>query len=714
MNIKKAKWIASDNRSRDFVPVFRRTFQCKGAVASAELEVTACGVYDAYLNGRRVGNFIMAPGWTEYEKRIQVQSYDIAKLLSSENELQITVANGWMRRDNPRWTNTQNPYSNMPAIMIASIHIRYEDGTDEFILTDKNWSAGHGSILAASIYDGEVVDARIDSQGFTAAQLYDYPHDTLIPQQGVDVIEQECIFPCKSFHTPKGEWVLDFGQNLTGYMEFDLDAKAGEKLRLSTAEVLDSDGNFYTANYRDALSRLEYICKDGKQSYKPRLSFFGFRYLRIDEAPEGFTAAQIRAIVLHSDIQQTGWLESGDPLLNQLFRNIQWGQKGNYLDIPTDCPQRDERLGWTGDAQVFVKTASYSYDVRRFFKKWLADLAIAQTDDGWVPDVVPNVLNHHYGSAAWGDAVTICPWQLYMTYGDVGFLSSQFEGMCKWVDFITNVTTTPYLWTGGDHYADWLGLDSEPGSYKGASDESLIASAFYAHSTRLTIEAGKILGYDVKKYEELYSHIVAAFKASYATKLTTQTEKVLALQFNLLDDPQTVADALAKQVNDCGIALQTGFVGTPYLLHVLSRYGHTDLAYSLLLRKEYPSWLYSVSKGATTIWEHWDGLREDGSFWSNDMNSFNHYAYGAVADWVYEVACGIRPAAPGFAKAIIEPHPDSRIPSLSAKINTVHGEIYSGWYYIEDRIRYEIRTPVPTEVRINGKTIQLESGSYVF
>lgn len=418
--------------------------------------------------------------------------------------------------------------------------------------------------------------------------------------------------------------------------------------------------------------------------------------------------------MLHSDIRQTGWLESGDPLLNQLFRNIQWGQKGNYLDIPTDCPQRDERLGWTGDAQVFVKTASYGYDVRRFFKKWLADLAIAQTDDGWVPDVVPNVLNHHYGSAAWGDAVTICPWQLYMTYGDVEFLANQFDGMCKWVDFITNVTTTPYLWTGGDHYADWLGLDSEPGSYKGASDESLIASAFYAYSTHLSIEAGRILGYDIRKYEELYSNIVAAFKARYANKLTTQTEKVLALQFNLLDDPQIVADALAKQVKGCGIALQTGFVGTPYLLHVLSRYGYVDLAYSLLLRKEYPSWLYSVRKGATTIWEHWDGLREDGSFWSDDMNSLNYYAYGAVADWVYEVACGIRPAAPGFAKVIIEPHPDSRIPSVSAKIDTVHGEIYSGWYHVEDRIRYEIRTPVPTEVRINGKTIQLESGSYVF
>jgi len=714
MRILHANWICAPGADAAMVPVFRRSFICEAEVVSAQLEITAAGVYEAQLNGRRIGDFVLAPGWTEYDTRLQVQRYDVSALLEKENVLDVTVGNGWFRRSNPAWSSAPSPHADMPALLIAALHIRYADGRTQTILTDESWCAAPSNISVSGIFDGETVDARITPAGFVPAQRADYTKDTLIPQQGCRIIEQETILPCRYFVTPRGERVLDFGQNLTGYMAFELDAHAGERLCLSTAEVLDADGNFYTDNYRAARSRLEYTCREGLQAYKPRLTFFGFRYLRIDEAPQGFSPESIRAIVVHSDIRRTGWLETGDPLLNQLFRNIIWGQKGNFLDVPTDCPQRDERLGWTGDAQVFIRAASYNYDVRQFFRKWLADLRIAQGADGWVPDVVPNVLPFRKGSAAWGDAATICPWQLYNTYGDVSFLSEQFDSMCAWVNFITHITDTPDLWTGGDHYADWLGLDAPSGSYKGSSCEDLIASAFYAHSTDLVVRAGRVLGRDVSDYGQLHARIVCAFKKTFGNRLNTQTEKVLALEFGLADDPQSVADALAAQVIACGTALQTGFVGTPYLLRVLSRFGYTDLAYSLLLRREYPSWLYSVTKGATTVWEHWDGIREDGSFWSADMNSFNHYAYGAVADWVYEFACGIQAAEPGFARVVIAPQPDERIPSLSARIDTVHGEIYSGWYRIEDRIRYEIHTSVPAEIHIEGKVYHVGKGSYVF
>lgn len=716
MDIQRASWIAMEGSDADTVPVFRRRFNCPKPIKRAELEITAAGVYEACLNGKRVGRFILAPGWTEYEHRIQVQTYDVTALLHADNALDVTVGRGWFRRDYPEWTAAQGPRRDMRAAMIACLRLTYADGTHQILLTDESWEAARSNILLSGIFEGETVDARIEPSGFEPAELFDWPRDILVPQQGCEVIEQETVFPRRIFHTPKGEWVLDFGQTLTGYMTFELDARAGERLCFSTAEVLDRDGSFYTGNYRTARSRMEYTCREGFQAYKPRLTFFGFRYLRIDEAPEGFEPGRVRAIVLHSDMRRTGWLSSSDPLLDQLFQNILWGQKGNYLDVPTDCPQRDERMGWTGDAQVFVRTASYTYDVRRFFRKWLRDMALAQEPDGWIPEVIPNCVAHKHkpGSAGWSDAVTICPWQLYWTYGELEFLADQFDSMKAWVDYVTSATTTPHLWTGGNHYADWLGLDSPPGSYKGATDEDLIATAFYAHSTDLLARTGKILGYDMRAYEELYENIRAAFRREYGARLDTQTAKVLAIHFHLTDEPREIGDALARQIIDCGTRLQTGFLGTAYLLHALSETGHTDLAWSLLLRREYPSWLYEVEHGATTVWEHWDSIREDGSFWSDAMNSFNHYAYGAVADWVYGVACGIQPAKPGFAEVVIAPHPDERVTSMSAKIDTRHGEISCSWRHTEGRVRYEIATCVPTEIHIGDKTYHVNSGRCIF
>ena len=721
MIIRNASWIRMDGAASTVVPVFRRLFSCGRPLRSAALEVTCDGVYEAVLNGRRVGSFILAPGWTEYSKRLQVQCYDVRDLLKEENTLEITVANGWYRRTNAPWTGTKNPDEFLPAMLIAALRLVYEDGSEETILTDGSWEVSESSVTLSGIFIGEDVDMT-RTLSYVPAVTCDYPKSMLIPQEGPEVHEQETVWSRASFRTPRGEWVIDFGQNLTGYMAFETDARAGEKLSLSTAEVLDRNGNFYTGNYRSARSQLHYVCREGCQSYKPRFTFFGFRYLRIDEAPEGFTADQIHAVVLHSEMKRTGWLDSSDPMLNQLFSNIIWSQKGNYLDIPTDCPQRDERYGWTGDGQIFCRAATLQYDVRQFFRKWLADVRAAQHDNGWVPEVVPSLTAYKPGGGAWSDAVTIIPWQLYQTYGDISFLSEMYDAMVRWIAYIPTVSTTEDLWTGCWTYGDWLALDWPEGyvpanielSKRGYSNDDLICSAFYANSVDIVIRAGKLLGKDVREYEALHARIAAAYKARFRDHLNTQTEKVLTLHFNLSDDPQSLADALAEQVRACGMKLQTGLVGTPYLLHELSRYGYADIAWSLLLRREYPSWLYSVSKGATTMWEHWDGIKPDGTFWDDDMNSYNHYAYGSVADWVFGVACGIQPAGPGYAAVRIEPRPDPRLNSLGAVLDTVHGRIRSFWKYTDSGIRYEIDTPVRTEIVIGGKSRIVNKGRYLF
>ncbi len=721
MLIRQASWITKKQAASTAVPVFRRQFSCGMILRSAVLQVTCDGVYEAVLNGRRVGDFILAPGWTEYRKRLQVQTYDVKSLLKEHNTLEITVANGWYRRTNAPWTGTQNPDEFLPPMLIAALQLTGEDGSEKTILTDESWEAAESDVTLSGIFIGEDVD-RTRVPVFEPAAVCDFPKDTLIPQEGPEVREQETVYPRASFRTPRGEWVIDFGQNLTGYMAFELDAHAGEKLCISTAEVLDREGNFYNANYRSARSQLHYICREGRQAYKPRFTFFGFRFLRIDKAPAGFTADQIHAVVLHSEMRRTGWLTSSDPLLNRLFSNILWSQKGNYLDIPTDCPQRDERYGWTGDGQIFCRTATYQYDVRQFFRKWLADLRAAQHDNGWVPDVVPSLTAYRPGGAAWSDAVTIIPWQLYQTYGDISFLSDMYEAMTKWIAYIPTVSATEDLWTGCWTYGDWLALDA-PEDYhpatielakRGYSDDDLICSAFYAHSVDLVIRAGKVLGRDVSEYQTLHERIVKAYRKRFGRRLNTQTEKVLTLHFGLADRAQELADALAAQIIACGTKLQTGLVGTPYLLHELSRYGHGELAWSLLLRKEYPGWLYPISKGATTMWEHWDGIRPDGTFWDDDMNSYNHYAYGSVADWVFSVACGIRPAEPGFARLRIEPHPDPRVNSLCAVLDTVHGRVRSAWTYADGGIRYEIDCPVTADIIINGQSRTVPEGRYLF
>ncbi len=704
----KANWIHPSYNMGKVCPLFRKDFFIENTVASATLYITARGVYEATLNGTRVGDFIMAPGWTSYHNRIQVQTYDVTGLLQEENSLVLALAEGWF------WRLKKS----QPKAIIAQLHISYTDGTTEDIGTDESWLVAESKLRFCHLYNGIIYDAShspvFDTQAVIAS---DNSQDLLIPQQGEAVKEQERLKVKEIIITSNGETVLDFGQNMTGCLEFTLDAKKGDEVSFSFGEILDKDGNFYNANYRSAKAMYKYICKDGIQTFMPTLTFYGFRYVRIDSypariVPEGFTA-----VVIHSDMRRTGYIESSDPLLNQLFSNILWGQKGNFLDIPTDCPQRDERLGWMGDAQVFIRTASYNYDVLKFFRKWLNDVKAEQYENGAVPDFIPSIYPRKPRiSTAWADAIAICPWQCYLTYGDTDILESMFEPITKWVDYITKTTTKPNLWFGGKHYADWLELGGKYGKFKGPTRDDLVASAYYANTVSLLIKTGRLLGRDVSDYEALYQNIRSAFIREFREDFRTQTEHIMALQFDLTDKPQAVADSLAELIHKQGDMIQTGFVGTPYILHVLSRYGHTDLAYNLLLRQEYPSWLYPISKGATTIWEHWDGIRPNGDIWPVSMNSYNHYAYGAVGDWMYGVMAGINTveAAPGFKKVLFAPVADDRIDWFKAEIETAYGKVSSRWWHGDGRVHYEIITPVESTAVIEGKTYNLNAGKHCF
>ncbi|MBQ8649333.1 MAG: family 78 glycoside hydrolase catalytic domain [Clostridia bacterium] len=721
----KANWIKVKENLGDVCPIFERKFTLRGKVKSATLRVTARGVYMAEINGKRVGDFILAPGWTVYEKRIQVQTYDVTHLLQNENNLHIHTAKGWYlgRICGAGNWNRNSLAENRECAVIAELNINYTDGTSELIGTDSDWSVAESKLRFCDLYDGEIYDASFTPEfKYHTVVADNNDFSVLVPQQGEKVIEQERIKPVALIHTPKGETVIDFGQNLTGYLEISLNAHKGEAVEFSFAEILDKDGNFYNGNYRSAKALYSYTCKEGEQTHKPTLTFYGFRYVRIDKFPQrDFALEQFTAIVLHSEMKRTGKIETSDPMLNQLFSNIIWGQKGNFLDVPTDCPQRDERLGWTGDAQVFVKTASYNFDVQRFFTKWLTDMSLSQGEDGRVPAVIPNVLSENdAGGAAWSDAVTICPWQMYLTYGDTDILKQMFPAMKKYVDYITSVTTTPYLWTGNWQYSDWLELDNnaKPGEVitKGNTSEELLATAFYAYSALLVCKAGAVLGEDVEEYKALYQNIVSAFKNTFKDDFKTQTEHVLALHFGLTDHPKEVTKSLVEKIHSDGDMLKTGFVGTPYLLHALSENGESELAYKILLRKDYPSWLYPITKGATTMWEHWDGFKPNGEIWSDAMNSYNHYAYGAVADWMYGVAAGINTveSAPGFEEILFKPTPTDEIDSFCAEIESKYGKISSRWWHEDGIVKYEITTPSPAKAIINGKKYNLIAGVYRF
>ncbi len=704
-------------------PIFRKEFICPKNINRATVYVTAHGLYEARINGRRVGNDYLTPGWTSYNKRLQYQVYDVTDLLKQgANAIGVTLGNGWYR-GNLAWENRKDIYGKELALLLQ-LEIEYADGKTTEVISDSSWKCATGEIQYAEIYHGETIDARLEQPGWQLpgfddsswqpVQEADFPKKHLLATRNEPIRKQETFQPKKIIITPKGETVLDFGQNLVGWVMVRAKGKSGDRIVLSHSEVLDKEGNFYTANLRAAQQQNTFILKDDQPAFfEPHFSWQGFRYVRIDEYPGEVIADDFTAVALYSDMRPTGHFESSDSLLNQLQHNIVWGQKGNFLDVPTDCPQRDERLGWTGDAQAFSSTAAFNFDVHNFFAKWLKDLAADQRADGWVPWVIPHVMGLKHGAAAgWADAATIIPWNMYLAYGDQKLLADQYESMKAWVDYMS-ANSQQFLWNTGFHFGDWLfySVNDDRDGRSAITDKYYIAQCFYAYSTQLLVYAARELGkhQDEAHYTELLQNIKTAFLQEYFTPngmavSNTQTAYVLALQFDLLpvELRQQAADRLAKNIRQYNNHLTTGFLGTPHLCHVLSRFGYTDLAFELLMQKTYPSWLYPVTMGATTIWERWDGIKPDSTLQNPSMNSFNHYAYGAIGDWLYRVVAGIDMDERGFGykKIKIKPHPGGELTKVNASLETPYGKIQSAWQVEDDQLRLEVSIPPNTTAKI--------------
>ncbi|KRM62728.1 alpha-l-rhamnosidase [Paucilactobacillus vaccinostercus DSM 20634] len=708
-------WITSKYGLQNSCPVFEKQFEINKPVQTVSLEISSLGVYKAEINNKRVGADVLSPGWTNYEKRVQYQTYDITHLIEKKNTIKVVVGRGWYSSPMPGWVDTKEKKARYKReiALTANIIIDYVDHSRAVIGTDDSWSVKSSQVKFSEIYDGEIYDATTKSEIIGTAIRYPLSTPKLILQVGEPIREHEQISPARIFKDSNGSAVVDFGQEITGYVQIELDARSGDHVKFIHGEILDKNGNFYNGNYRSAKAMVTYVCKDGSQTWHPQLTFFGFRYIRIDEFPGEIQKENFKAIAVYSQLKRTGSILTSKPALNRLISNIFWSQKDNYLDVPTDCPQRDERLGWTGDAAAFIKAATYNFNVNRFFEKWLGDVRSEQSELGAIYDVSPDYLNDENVSAGWGDVMTIVPWQLYMTYGDPKILSENFDAMKQWINYITETTNDKGLWTGAANFGDWLGLDSPEGSYKGSSRDDLIATAYYFHSTDLVVKAGNVLKKNTDNFVRLRDLIKKNFQTAYP-KYYTQTECVLALEYGLAKDPDRVAKQLVQLIHKNHGKMATGFIGTPHILHALSNNGYEKEAYKLLLRQEYPSWLYSVTKGATTTWEHWDSLKEDGSMWSTDMNSFNHYAYGSVIDWMYEVMGGIQPLKPGFEKAIIAPKPTSDLDWCEVSFESKFGRITSKWIKEGVVCRYEIQTPVETEVRIDDVIRHVLPGSYIF
>ncbi|MFC4321448.1 alpha-L-rhamnosidase [Litchfieldia salsa] len=726
----RAQWITPNPDEIDpmSAPVFllRKEFSLKNEIASARIYATGVGIYELRLNGEKVGEDLLAPGWTSYDKRIQYQTYDVTSQLNEAgNVIGVMLANGWYKGD-LTWEDKRNIYGNMRGVTLH-LHVRYQDGTEERILTDETWNASTGPILYSELYHGETYDARIEQSGWDQLGFNDsdwkgtvvstgFPTN-FVAQENDPTRVTETLKPQSVFTTPAGDTVIDMGQNMVGRIRLKVEALAGTKIVLKHAEVLDKNGNIYFGNLRSARQTVEYIAKgEGVEEYAPFFTFQGFRYVKVEGYPlenGKFPIENFVGEVIHTDMERTGEFETSNPLVNQLQQNIVWGQRGNFLDVPTDCPQRDERLGWTGDAQVFIRTALFNYQGGPFFTKWLRDLKADQFEDGGVPFVIPDVLpDGESSSTAWGDAAVICPWTVYLVNGDKRLLAEQYESMKNWVEYIRRQGKNEFLWNTGFQLGDWLGLDAKENSYIGATARDLISTAFYAYSTRLLRETAVVLGKaeDVRKYSELFAGIIQHFNLEFVTangrlSSQTQTAYVLALVFDLVEGKvrERAAFELNEHVIENDYHLTTGFVGTPYLCFALSNNGYHETAVKLLLQDTYPSWLYSITKGATTIWEHWDSIKPDGSFWSDDMNSFNHYAYGAIGDWMYRVLAGIDvdERLPAYKKIKIKPRIGGReITHVRAAFASMYGKIESSWKTTEDDIQLLVQVPPNTTAEV--------------
>lgn len=722
----KAKWIEMDSDTNRYSPSphFRKEFSIDKPVKKAVVYVTSHGFYELHLNGRKVGNEVLTPGWTSYLKRLQYQVYDItAQVSKGKNAVAAVLGDGWYR-GTLGWGSNWAIYGKRLGLLMQ-MKVTFTDGTEQLIITDDTWKCNNnGALRMSDIYNGETYDATKKLTGWNMPEFNDTGwmkvrtgsyNNPLIASEGAPIRKIMEIKPAKVFRSPKGSLLVDMGQNMVGWIRLKVSGPKGTMVKVRHAEVLDKYGEFYTANLRSAKCELNYtLAGTGEEVYEPRFTFMGFRYLEITGFPGTLTADNITGIVVHSDMKPTGSYESSSKLLNQLQHNIEWGQRGNFVDVPTDCPQRDERLGWTGDAQAFSRTAAFNFDVAPFFTKWLKDLAADQKQGGEIPDVIPDVLNRQNAtsaapSAGWGDVGVIVPWTMYTVYGDKRLLEAQYPSMKNWVEYIRKKAGDSYQWKGGSKYGDWLFYHPPVNSHTAAdgfTEHDFIASAYFAYSASLLAQAAEVLGKteDQKFYSDLFGKIKDVFIKEYVTQkgrvgTCSQTSYVLALKFNLLPDNlrQAAADFLVADIKGRGNHLSTGFLGTIYLNHVLSQAGYSDVAYDLLLQETYPSWIYPVKMGATTIWERWDGQKTDSTFQDIGMNSFNHYAYGAIGDWMYRVSSGIEAGKPGYKEILIQPTPGRKLEYSKAKFESLYGTIESGWIRKNGKIIVTVKIPANTE-----------------
>jgi alpha-L-rhamnosidase len=693
----------------------RREVLLRPGFVSARLYVTALGVYEAEVNGAVVGDEVLAPGWTVYDARLRYATHDVTALLRpGPNALGATVADGWYRGRLGFDGGRANVYGDRTALL-AQLDVAYPDGTTERFVTDETWRAAPSPVLAASIYDGETYDARLEQPGWSAPAFDDagwepvepVDHDfaTLFAPLGPPVRRIEDRAPVAVTRSPSGRTIVDFGQNLVGRLRIRLDAPPGTAITLRHAEVLE-DGELCLRPLRHAAATDRYIARGGgPEAWEPRFTFHGFRYAQVDGWPGELRAEDVTAVVIHSDLERTGWFACSEPLLERFHENVVWGMRGNVLDLPTDCPQRDERLGWTGDIGVFAPTAAYLYDAAGFLESWLADLATEQGRlGGAVPPIVPNLMGMRLAAAGWGDAATVVPSLLHERTGDRGLLETQYPSMCAWVDHVAGLAGERRIWEGGFQFGDWLDPTAppdEPGQAR--TDKAIVMTGYLARSASLVARAAGLLGRrdDERRYGDLAADVAAAFAREFVTPAgrlmsDAETAYALAIAFDLLPTPEQrsrAGDRLAELVRDSGYHIRTGFLGTPLICDALATTGHHAVAYRLLLQRECPSWLYPVTMGATTIWERWDSMLPDGSINPGEMTSFNHYALGAVADWMHRTIGGIAPAAPGYRVTEVAPRPGGGLTRASARHQTPYGPVETAWSIRDGSFELSVAVP---------------------
>ena len=722
-----------EDADKSYGTMVRGTFEVAKEIASAYLVSSAHGLYRPYVNSVKVGYDELTPGWTSYDKRLQYQIVDVTEnIVQGKNVWGAMLGAGWYKGD-MSFNHKRNFYGKQTAFG-GQIVIDYKDGTRDIIKTDKSFKGSKTPVLFSEIYDGEIYDATLEQPGWCdkdfddtawiAVEVVERNKSTLVPQEGRGVRKITEILPKEIITTPAGDTVINFGQNLTGWCQFIVEnPNRGDVVELNCFEVLDSYGNVYLDNLRGAKETIKYICKGGKKEcFHPNFTFMGFQYVKVAQFPGEIKKENFKAYALHSDLDETGSFECSNPLINQLQHNIKWGMKGNFVDVPTDCPQRDERLGWTGDAQIFCSTATFLMNTYPFYSKWMKDVAADQTEDGAVPHVVPDILTGYsdedkfmkmgtVGSSAWGDVAVIEPWNMYLYFGDLSIIRTQFTSMKKWIDFMTTNSKETVLFNYKLQFGDWVALDAEEGSYFGATPVEYTCAAYYVYVTGLFAKMARAIKEDIiaEEYEQLYVKLKKSFVEHFVNEnneitIETQTAQIVALYFGLVEGEvksNTIAK-LKKLLDKENGHLVTGFIGTPYFTHALSENGCLKEAYDLLLKDDFPSWLYQVKMGATTVWEHWDGLKPDGTMWSADMNSFNHYAYGSIGDWIYRVVGGIKPdeSNPGFKHFVIAPEIGGGLDYAKTDYESIYGNIHVDWKNENGLVALNLTIPANTSATI--------------